>query len=97
MKIESNLGLSIYRNTKLTGAQRSEAPPKTAKTDIAEFSHNSAPALDKALAAAKNSIVGSINAPADPERIEALRQSVRSGSYHIPTDLLVRSILDDEV
>jgi anti-sigma28 factor (negative regulator of flagellin synthesis) len=96
MKIERNQPLEVYRNNKQLNVTRNETSPKISKTDTCEFSHgvSTAAVIDKTLAGVKSAAINAVNAATDPARLDAIRKSLREGTYHIPTSELVKSILE---
>lgn len=99
MKIELNGGYNIYRkNVSGDKSVKGEAAgeiKKAADTDVLEISRGNTAIADKGFAALKSRLQSDINLPASADRIEELRAAVKNGSYHIPTEVLVDSILSE--
>lgn len=97
MKIDAMSGYPVYRKNAAGPAHKTNAPSEnTAKTDVVEFSHSQATALDKDLVTLKSGILRDAARPASPEKLAALKESIREGSYRRSTDELVNAILGDE-
>lgn len=101
MKIEINGGYGVYNkkvakeNTKVAGAS-AEASKKTAESsDVVDISRGNTTIADKSFMALKANLQREINQPASSERIEQLRAAIKNGSYRIPTETLIDSILGD--
>ena len=95
MKIDAAGAYNIVRKSKIeeVAAKKTAEASGGRKTDVAEFSH--APStLDKDLSALKPNLMRDISYSAPPERLGGLRQSVKAGTYRIPTEAIVASILD---
>jgi anti-sigma28 factor (negative regulator of flagellin synthesis) len=98
MKIDVTGGYGIYRgqksgeSAKLRGVVADRAK-QTA--DVADFAHGSTAISDKAFVSLKAAIQRDINTPASPERLAELRAAIKSGTYQIPTEALVDSILGE--
>ena len=93
MKIDFSQGLGFYSNIKPGGHYKDTRPHTAGKTDVAEFSRGTHSALDKALLSAKTAIQGGVGANAHTERLEALRQNIKNGDYHVPSREIVAAIL----
>lgn len=100
MKIELNGGYGVYgkkvaKESTAAKSQSSEASKKASESDIVDISRGSTTISDKSFTALKANLQREINQPASSERIEQLRAAIKSGSYRIPTDTLIDSILGD--
>lgn len=99
MKIELNGGYNIYRKNisgdKSVKGNAGGENKKVAETDVSEISRGSTAIADKGFTALKSKLQSDINLPASAERIEQLRTAVKNGSYHIPTEAIVDSILSE--
>lgn len=98
MKIDMTSGYGIYRKkleAEKPAVKNSAAGEGKKTSDVADFSHGSTAISDKGLVALKSSIQRDISQPASAERLEQLRASVKSGSYRVPTEALVASILGE--
>lgn len=98
MKIEVSGGYDIYRK-KLSGERTPKsADPggekKASGADVVEISRGNTAIADKGLLTLKSNLQRGVSESASPERLEALRTSVRSGTYRISTEDLVNSILE---
>lgn len=99
MKIELNGGYNIYRKN-VSGDKPAKGGPagesnKATETDVSEISRGNTAIADKGFAALKSRMQSDINLPTSAERIEELRAAIKNGSYHIPTEALVDSILSE--
>lgn len=96
MKVDFSSNMGLYRKRGPSGAPKTgdQAAFKAELADVAEFSRGGAATLDKSLVTAKASIQSAAAAPADPARVDALKQSVREGAYYVSTDDLIKAILD---
>ena len=87
---------NVYRKT-----TAEQAAPKAGqssaqeKKDVIDFAHGTT-VTDKAMIGTKAGIQNYLAAPASTERIDALRQGVKDGTYHIETNDLVDAILGFE-
>lgn len=96
MKIDMNGGYGVFRkkvDAEKPAPKKTDGSGSTKVSDVAEFSRGSTAIADKGLVALKSSIQRDINQPASAERIEQLRAAVKSGTYRIPTETIVDSIL----
>ena len=97
MKVDFSSNMNIYRKREQVAAEKNSDCARKSQTDVADFSRGQAAAFDKVLMGAKASIQSAAGAPADTARLEALKQSVREGSYHVDAADLVQSFLHLEV
>jgi|GEM_PF-881076 len=94
MKINFNSSNNLYLKREPVAGGKDLRSFRGNSTDVAEFSRGGTAAPDKSLMGAKAVIQRAVSAQADPARLEALRQSVKDGSYNVETDELVRAILN---
>lgn len=95
MKIErySSLPVNLSKN-----ADKKETVPvkdKNVNLDVNDISKGTRIFSDKATLVMKASIQEYVEAPADEKRLEAIAAQVKEGTYHISTEDLVDSILDN--
>lgn len=98
MKIDVTGGYSVYRkklDTEKPARESAAAGESKNASDVAEFSRGSTAIADKSLVALKSSIQRDIGQPASAERIDQLRTDVKNGTYRVPTEALVDSILGE--
>lgn len=93
MKVDFPSNVNLYRTGQQAG-MKEEKKAVPARTDVAEFSRGSGAGLDKALVGTKASIQSEIYVPTGSARIAELKAAVRDGSYHVPTDDIVKAIID---
>lgn len=95
MKIDAMSGYSVYR--KNSGASPAKAAPSQTesanKTDVVEFSRGQTAAPNKDFLSLKSGIMSDISRSASPEKLAALKDSIREGSYRPSMDQLVDAIL----
>lgn len=98
MKIDVNSGYGIY-NKKLTAEAKtvkSGSPDGGKKTsDVVDISRGNTAIADKSLVALKSNIQRDVSLNASAERIGQLQSAIKNGTYYIPTEALVNSILTD--
>lgn len=100
MKIEMNGGYGVYgkkvakENTAAKGSS-ADSSKKSSETDVVDISRGNTTLNDKGLMSLKANLQREINQPASSERLEQLRADIKSGSYRIPTETLIDSILGD--
>ena len=96
MKIEMHPKLNVYRKQDADkAAPKAEKASVTAKKDISDFSHG-ATVTDKAMVGTKAAIQSYLTAPASEDRLEALRQGIKDGTYRVETYEIVDAILGFE-
>jgi len=95
MKVNFPSGMNLYAKLQAERATSVKGGFSAGKTDKVEFSRGSASTLDKSLLSVKNSIQNEIYSATPAERLEQLKQAIKSGTYHVPTDDLVNAILDE--
>ncbi len=100
MKIEVNGGYGAYR--KKVGSENTiaknaspESNKKTSDTDVVQITRGNTTIADKGLHTLKSNLQRDINQPASAARLEQLRSDIKSGSYRVPTEALIDSILGD--
>ncbi|WRS26700.1 hypothetical protein U6B65_10145 [Oscillospiraceae bacterium MB08-C2-2] len=100
MKIDSFI--NAYSRISQSGKEAAKTHPEKqiassrSKTDVAEFSSSQNVFSDKSLVGAKSRIHHDISLGASPERLEALRNDIRAGTYRVSTEQIVSSILGGE-
>lgn len=99
MKIEIAGGYNVYRKNvsgeKAAKSTSSGESKKAAETDVSEITRGSTSLADAGLTTLKSKLQSEINLPASADRIEQIRQAIKDGSYRIPTETLVDSILSE--
>ncbi len=70
-----------------------ETKKASGSEDVSELRRGSTAIDDKSFSSVKARLQSEINAPASSERLEALRTSIKNGTYHVPTSALVDAIL----
>lgn len=101
MKIELNGGYGVYGKKSVSeNAKTADSRPESAKktadsSDVVDISRGSTTISDKSFLSLKANLQSDINQSASAERLEQLRADIKSGSYRIPTEALVDSILGD--
>ena len=87
MEIKNISGIvNVYSNMKLNSGKTKVAPAEK-KTDKIEF------IFARSVEAAKADLAAAVNENASAERIEALTDSVASGSYDVSPEMIADSIL----
>lgn len=99
MKIDVTGNYNVYRQN-ISGendnaAVKADTANQTAKTDVAAFAKGNSSIGDKALVSLKSALQRDLSEPTPPERIAQLQAEVKSGTYHVPTDDLINSILGE--
>lgn len=97
MKIDVGGNFTVFRGVRTAESAAAKASGDrgaTAKTDVVDFSRGSTAAPEKNMAGIKSSVLGGASKSASPERLQELKESVRSGAYRVPTEDIVKSILD---
>ena len=93
MKVDFSAKLSPYQRSN-PGTARI-APPKAAvKTDVASFSRGNTAVSDKRLLGVKSTLQSELSAGAKADRLAELRAQIKDGSYRVPANLLVDSMLE---
>lgn len=100
MKVELNGNYGVYGkkvSKESTSAKNvsAEAGKKAAETDVVDISRGNTTISDKSFMTLKSNLQREINQPASSERLEQLRSDVKNGTYRIPTEALIDSILGD--
>lgn len=97
MKIDLNSNLPVYRKTAGQAAAKTGVSPsgRAAKTDVADFSRGVSATPAGGLASLKANILQEVAASAGADKLAALQERIRSGSYHPSTDEIVDAILSD--
>ena len=86
MEIKNISGIvNVYNKIKLNSGKTKVAPAK--KTDKIEFN------FARSVEAAKADLAAAVNENTSAERIEALSDSVASGSYDVSPEMIADSIL----
>ena len=98
MKVDIQANWGIYKSKAAQVSVSGAAGSKesfAAKTDLDSITRGSTHLPDKHMLALKSSVQSYVSAPAGSERIEALRKLVHEGTYRIPTEDVVNSLLLD--
>lgn len=98
MKIDVSGGYGIYRGQRANEpakAKGASASGVKKATDVADFSHGNTAISGKSFVSLKSAVQRDINTPASPERIAQLRSEIKNGTYRIPVEALVESILGE--
>ena len=93
MKVDFTPGMNIYKKQENTATDRETCAGQSVDAAVAEFSRGAAPGPQSALLGGKASVQNALCEPTCEVRLAELAQSIREGSYHIPTDRLVQAIL----
>lgn len=95
MKIDASGAYNIPIKNRAEELAPKKTPEAAAgrKTDVAEFSHGSV-AIEKNLAALKPNIMQDVGYSVPAERLAELQQNIKAGTYRVPTEAIVASILD---
>lgn len=98
MKIDVSGGYNIVRKNvsgdKLSKSASADSGKKAASADVVEISRGNTAIADKSLLTLKSSLQRDVSQPATAERMEQLRSSVKNGTYRIPTEDLVDSMIE---
>jgi anti-sigma28 factor (negative regulator of flagellin synthesis) len=95
MKVNFPSRMNLYAKMQAERAANVKGGLSSGKTDVAEFSRGSASSLDKNLLGVKHSIQNDIYSATSPQRLEQLKQAIKTGKYHIPTDDMIKALLDE--
>lgn len=98
MKVDLQTGgIGAYRKKSEASVAKPEAETRAAgvKTDVMDIARGESTITDKKLLSLKAGIHSHVSAATGSARIDALKESVKNGSYHIPTEDLANAILDN--
>lgn len=98
MKINIQTNYNVYKNrpsdsTGISSGHGAASGP--ARTDRNAIVRGSTSLGDRQMLTLKSSVQDYVSAPAEQDRIGAIRAQVQDGSYHIPTSDLVNAIILD--
>lgn len=98
MKIDVSGGYNIFRKN-VSGEKTAKEVAvadnkKSSGADVVEISRGNTAIADKGLLTLKSNLQHGVSEPAAQERLEQLRESVRNGTYRVPTEDLVDSMLE---
>jgi anti-sigma28 factor (negative regulator of flagellin synthesis) len=98
MKIDNQTSFGLFKNRK-PGSGASVTGKTSAlgagRTDQNAIARGQTTMPDRQMLLLKSSVQDYVSAPADPARLEEIREGVQNGGYHVPTDQIVDAILDD--
>jgi anti-sigma28 factor (negative regulator of flagellin synthesis) len=96
ISIQTNYGMFKNRKTENGASVAGQTATSGAgRMDQDSITRGQTTVSDRQMLVLKSGVQSYVSAPADRARLESIRESIQSGDYHIPTDLIVDAILED--